>query len=220
MALNQKHVFWEALVISLFIFGAGLVLGILIENNRSNETLRLYLASETNLLDIQIFSDLLLEEDLDCEFITRKNINFGNEIYSDALIFQQYEKARRISPEIRENRERFDLLRTLFWINSKKIQENCENFSIIVYLYQHPPQDSIEEAKQEVFSRYLGNLKRDFQDSIMLIPLSYNSDLVSLQTLLAEYDIEKTSILVDSNFTVSNQEDLHKIRDYLSKKTN
>lgn len=219
MALNQKNVFWEALIISLFIFGIGLVLGILLENNRSNETLRIYLASETNLLDIQIFSDLILQENLDCELITRKNINFGNEIYSDALKFEQYEEARRISPEIREHRERFDLLRTLFWINSKKIQENCEGFSIIVYLYQHPPKDSIEEAKQEVFSRYLANLKRDFGDSMMLIPISYNSDLVSLQTLLSEYEIEKTSILVDSSFIVSNQEELHKVRDYLSNKT-
>ena len=71
---SQKNVFWEALVIALFIFGIGILIGIFIENSRAGEISEMYLESELNLLDIKIQTEILGLSNLNCEEAIIKNI--------------------------------------------------------------------------------------------------------------------------------------------------
>jgi hypothetical protein len=220
MALNQKHVFWEALIISIFIFGIGFVFGMFLENSRSNEMIKLYLSSETNLLDIQVFSEIIQERSVDCNNLIEKNIEFGDQIYSDALRLEKYEEARKITPEIIDKHRKYDLLRTIFWLNSVKIKEKCPGFHTVVYLYDYQTEDLTKRARQTVFSRYLGDLKEEFGNEILLIPIAKNMNLISLDILIADYGLSGPAIIIDEKLVIESENSLDKIREYLQETQN
>lgn len=215
MAINQKHVFWEALLISIFIFGVGLIVGIALENSRSAESLELYLSSESNLLDVQIFSRLIEESNDSCDLLIKKNIEFGDKIYNDAVKIEKYEDAQKITPRIIDQHKRYDLLRTLFWINSMKIKEKCDSFSIVVYLYEYEPEGIEIKAKQKVFSNYLSDIKNQFGGDIVLIPIATNMKLNSLDILIDKYNLSQVAIVVDERLFVEEETELTEIGDYL-----
>ena len=178
MLISQKNIFWEAAVITLFIFGLGILLGIFIENSRGDKISDLYLISEVNLLDVQIQTEILNLDYADCQEIVEKNIEFADKVYNDAKVLERYEGASRFKDLLVQQHKRYDLLRTLLWINSIKIKEKCGNsLHTLVYLYDYQIDDLQEKSKQEVFSRFLEELKRDSGDTIILIPIAKNLNI-------------------------------------------
>jgi hypothetical protein len=217
MEINQKNIFWEALIISLFILGIGFLLGTFLENHRSNESIKLYLATESQLLDIQIFSDLIENSHNSCNTLIMKNIEFGDKVYRDAKLIEKYEEAKKITSEITDQHKKYTLLRTLFWLNSIKIKEKCNNFSTVIYFYEYEPKDLYLESQQAIFSRYLFELKEDFGKEIVLIPLATNLDLASLELLNNQYNLNSFGILIDEKLFINKSENLQEIRTYLDK---
>ena len=124
---SQKHVFWEALLIAVFIFGIGIFIGLLIENNRTKKIDILYANSEIELLDIRTWGQTLEMENIDCATAVQENINFANRIYEEAKILGRYEKASRISDILILRHKKYDLLRTMFWINAIKLKKRKMN---------------------------------------------------------------------------------------------
>jgi len=213
--LNQKHAFWEALIITLFIFGLGILIGIFIENSRAARISEIYLKSEINLLDIQIQSDLINSK-VDCDQAIKKNIEFGDRIYEDAKKLQRYEDANKITDSLKEQHKRYDLLRLLFWLNSIKLKERCgDSFHTVVYLYDYSLKNREERAKQKVFSRFLHELKKEKGDDVMLIPIAKNLNLTSIELVLAEYNISDVSVIVDEKLVVNRVEDLYKVKEWV-----
>lgn len=212
---SDKHVFWEALVITLFIFGCGILLGVFIENSRAGDIQDLYDKSEVNYLDVKLQSEIYSLQDLDCELAIQENIEYGDRIYQDALVLQRYEDAGRITDSLIQEHRKYDLLRTMFWLNSIKIKERCSGFHSVVYLYEYNLEDIEKRSEQEIFSRFLADLKDEYEDEIVLIPIAYNLDLTSVDLMRESYDIEGTSIIVDEDLVVSSVDELDKIREYL-----
>lgn len=216
MAINQKHAFWEAFVIAVFIFGLGVLIGVFIENSRAGEITGLYLQSEINLLDIQIQTQTLELENLNCEQAIHNNIKFGDKIYNEAKLLTRYEDASRITEELKQQHRRYDLLRNLFWINSIKIKQKCgPEFSTVVYLYEYEPDLVTERNKQVVFSRYLGEIKQKFEDKIVLIPIAINMNLDSVEIMISKYGINQTSIIVDEKLIITELDELFEIDQFL-----
>jgi hypothetical protein len=213
---NNKHVFWEALVIAAFIFGIGILLGFFIESNRSAQISNMFLISQTNLLDIQVQTQILNLGNLNCAQAIRRNIEFGDQIYQDAQTLKDYEAASRLSDALKEQHKQYDTLRTLFWLNSIKIRDLCGNkFSIVVYLYDYATQFPEEKAKQAVFSDFLNNLKQQKGNSILLIPIARNLNISSLETLQENYEINQTTILIDESTKIINVEGLKNIQNLI-----
>ncbi|MAG10868.1 hypothetical protein CMI44_00965 [Candidatus Pacearchaeota archaeon] len=212
---NDKHVFWEALVVAVFIFGIGIIFGIFLENSRAERISEIYSTSEINLLDLQIQTELLGVENINCEQAVKKNIEFADKVYEDAKILEEYERASRLKENLVQQHERYDLLRTLLWLNSLKIKERCDggNFHTVVYLYDYLPEDIEEKNKQAVFSRFLEELKEEKGDTIILIPIAKNLDISSLDLLIEGYGIEQTSIILDETLVVEELSDLNKIEE-------
>ncbi|MFZ5955372.1 MAG: hypothetical protein ACOYT4_03020 [Nanoarchaeota archaeon] len=210
--LNNKHIFWEALLITLFIFGLGILLGIYIENGRASDISEIYLQSEINLLDIRVQTEILNLNNINCAQIIQKNIEFGDEIYKDAEILGRYEGAGKLTDVLLEHHRRYDALRALFWVNSIRIKEKCnDQFHTVVYLYDYNPKTSEEKTKQYVFSKFLYDLKQEQGNNIVLIPIARNLNLTSVDLLANTYNIKETSIIVDENLTITRLEDLEKI---------
>lgn len=217
---HQNHVFLEALILAIFIFLIGILLGFLIESSRVEKISDLYLKSETNLLDIQVQTKLLDSKDIDCEFSIEKNIEFGNKIYNEAKLLSKYEAVSKLTNSLKEQHRRYDMLRVLFWINSIKLKETCKEApSTVVYLYNFEPTSLNEKSQQKVISNYLMNVKEKYGNDFMLIPIARDLDLVSLEILTREIKQEGPVIIINEEFLIDNIHNLNKITDYLENRS-
>ena len=154
--MNQKYVFLQALIVTLIVFNIGVFMGYKLEGSRIEKIEEWYLDAELELLDQRIQSDAFEVIDFDCEVLVKENINFADEIFERALLIKEYEEANKINQDIIYQHQRYDLLRTLFWINSMKIKKKCDSdYHNLVYLYQYQDVPLEMEAKQDVFSNFL-----------------------------------------------------------------
>jgi hypothetical protein len=202
----SKHVFWQALIVALIIFNFGIFLGYMLESSRVGKVKSLYADSELDLLDVRIQSDLFnFWPDLNCEDAIEKNVQFADRIYEEGKILDRLENAQRVTEGIKLQHKKYDLLRTLFWINSIKIKERCQaDFVNVVYFYKYNDPSVNQKAMQNVFSNVLEDLKKEAGGGIMLIPIAADNNITSVDLLLKTYDIEKfPSILIDEEVKIS-----------------
>jgi hypothetical protein len=218
--VKPKHAFVFALIFSIAVFSIGIFIGFSMENIRNNFAYQAYIESETNLLDARLQNYLLSNFPIkDCNLSTQKNIEFGDRIYEEAGILKEYEEANKISQTILLEHKKFDLLRALFWLNSMKIQEKCDSSIInVVYFYKLNDVSLDERAKQNVFSNLLYEIKKEYGNDIMLIPISGDNNLTSVEILMQNYDItELPAVLVNEKIKVSEIIDLEDFKDIIDK---
>ncbi|MAG39812.1 hypothetical protein CMI41_02490 [Candidatus Pacearchaeota archaeon] len=201
-------VFLEALIMALFIFGLGILLGFVIEGNRATSIQASYFDSQVNLVDIQTLSTLIGDGDYSCAYRIEKNTEFGNRIYEDALILAEYEESQTFGRGLKEQHRIYDLLRTIFWINSIELKEDCPDLNTIVYLYEYGVEDKEEVQEQDVFSRFAGELKDELGENTVLIPIAINLDLASLDILKERYGVDGTMILINEDIRLKDIESL------------
>lgn len=216
--VNQKYVFLYALLLTVFIFNFGIFMGYMLESSRVGKINTLYLNSEMDLLDQMIQKDTLNIMELDCELLIEENINFGDKIFEEALQIQKYEDANRINDEIIFQHKKFDLLRTLFWVNSITIKQKCNSsYHNLVYLYKYDNPTLEEESKQKFFSNLLQQLKEKRGNNIMLIPIAADNDISSVNLLMEKYEInELPVILIDETTKITEIQNLEDIERYLN----
>ncbi len=217
MIKKQKKIFLYALFLTIVIFNLGIFMGYQLEMSRVGEINEFYLEAEMELLDQRIQKDALDLIELDCESLVQENINFADRIFEEALLIQKYEDANKMSKEIIFQHKRYDLLRTLFWINSIRIKEKCDSdYHNVVYFYKFddPPLEQI--SKQRFFSILLTEVKEEYGNKIMLIPIAADNDLPSINLLLKNYDIvELPTILVDESIKITDLESKEDLTKYL-----
>lgn len=190
MFSSQKNVFWQAFILAAFVFAAGILLGFALENWRSGKIEKLYFQSELDLLDVEIQNEIYSLSRIDCGNAVRENIDFGDRIYEEAKLLDRYEQASKITDNMALQHKKYDLLRTLFWINSIKIKSRCNaSYSIVVYLYKYNSPSLELKAKQAVFSRILSELKEARGGEIMLIPIAGDNDIISVKALMSLHNI-------------------------------
>lgn len=213
----SKHSFWEALVVTLFIFGLGILIGIFIENSRTQSAANLYLSSEVSLLDVNLQPEIFNLGGINCRDIVNSNLQFGDKIYDDAKTLEKYENANEMTSSIIEQHKRYDILRTIFWVNSINIKKECGTpFHTIVYLYDYNVKDMRESSLQATFSNYLSELKQKSGGDIVLIPIAMDLNLTSVDLMAKKFGINQTSIIVDEKRIITSVEDLQNIPKYLS----
>jgi len=217
---SEKNVFWEALIITIFIFLLGLLIGVFLENSRTKNLDSIYLESEFNLFDLNIQSRLFDLENLDCNYAVSENIKFGDKIFENALLLQKLEESEDLTDAIKVQHKKFDILRALFWINSKNIKERCgANYSIVVYLYDYNDVRLDTKAEQKVFSRVLSELKNKKEGKVMLIPIAGDNGLLSVNSLMEIHNVSEQElpiILIDEKYKINTLDDLENIEKYLS----
>jgi len=198
MLKSKKHVFWEALVITIAIFLVGLFTGILVETGNSNKIGNLYIQSEISLVDGTAISQLSEEFELDCDSLKENNIAFANKIYEEAALLEQYETAGKLTDSMKLLHKKYDLLRTLLWMGNQHSLKRCDNYDLIVYLYEYEAEEIGKKATQKVWSKILLDLKEEESDTL-LIPIAADQELTSLNLLMEEYKITKLPALIINN---------------------
>ena len=198
MLKSKKHVFWEALVVTILIFLAGLFLGMLIETSNSSKISNLYLRSEISLTDAMATSRLTEDFDFDCKSIKQNNIAFANQIYEEAKLLEEYEDSGKLTDNMKFLHKKYDLLRTLLWTSNQNSLERCNNYNLIVYLYEYESEDMVKKATQNVWSKIVFDVKTQ-NDNILLLPIAADQNLTSLNLLIDEHNITQFPALIINN---------------------
>lgn len=218
MLKSNKHVFWEALLITVVVFLMGILIGVLFENGRTEEMNNYYAKSEISLADIQSMQKLIGIGDMDCETLSKANIEFADRIYHEAKILSKYEEAGKITDGIKIAHKRYDVLRTLLWINSIEAKKQCQDdVSVVVYLYEYETEDLTKKAKQSVWSRILSDLKEVRGEEIVLIPIASNADIITLNSMIEELEItEFPSVVINNEYVVNELTSVRDLEKYLN----
>lgn len=214
---SQKINFLYALIATIIIFNLGIFFGYQLEASRTDKIENWYLESEIELLDQRLQKDAFEIMDLDCDLMIEENIKFADRIFQEALMIQRYEDANKISSEIVSQHKRYDLLRTLFWINSMRIKEKCgSDYHNVVYFYQYQDKSVEQRAKQDFFSNLLVQVKEQKGSDVMLIPIAADNELASITLLLEKYGLEEFPVIfIDEKVAITDLQDIEDIMKYL-----
>ena len=66
MLHSQKHVFWQALLVTIVIFSLGILMGFILENWRTSKVDQLFKKSEIDLLDARVQNEIYTGKNFDC----------------------------------------------------------------------------------------------------------------------------------------------------------
>jgi hypothetical protein len=217
MIKNQKYIFLYALILTLVIFNLGIFMGYMLESSRLDKINVLYSNAELELFDQMAQKQSMEVLNLDCNTLVSENIKFGDEIFTEALQIQKYEDANRISNDIIFQHKRFDLLRTMFWMNSIKIKQDCNsNYHNVVYFYKYNSPSIAQDSKQKFFSDLLQQVKEKEGDNMMLIPIAGDNNIPSVNILLDKYNItEFPTILIDEKTKLTDVKSVDEIENLL-----
>tara|TARA_Y100000034_G_C6889199_1_gene408795 strand:- start:573 stop:1298 length:726 start_codon:yes stop_codon:yes gene_type:complete len=216
---SEKNVFWEAFIIALFIFLIGIMMGVFLEGSRAENIQDLYFESELRLFDLRIQSQLFDSEESDCSYSISENIKFGDKIFEEALLLKDFEDSEELTSSLKLQHKKYDVLRALFWINSIEIKKRCNaSYKNLVYLYDYNDVRLDIKARQNTFSKVLGQTKQKYSDNVILIPLAGDNDVLSIDSLMKLYNInveELPVVLIDEKIKLNNLEEISDIEQYL-----
>ncbi len=219
MLKKNKNAFWQALLLALAIFAVGIFLGFILESSRVDRIAELSEISELNLLDVKLQSELYTSfpDEIDCGVAIEENIRFADRVYEEAKLLDRYETAARISRDIQLQHKRYDLLRTMFWLNSIKLKKECDaDFHTVTYFYQYNEPGVEKSAEQAVFSNLLRDLKENRGSEIMLIPIAADNNITSVEILMDSYGVtELPSILIDEEVIIAEVIDFEQLMEII-----
>ncbi len=198
MLKSKKNVIWEALIITIAIFLAGLFLGVLMEQNNTVKVSNLYLQSEIGLADAMATSRLTDNFQFNCSIIKKNNIDFANRIYREAKLLEKYEESGELTDSMALLNKKYSLLRTLLWASNQKSLERCHNYNLVVYLYSSQTKNVDKQAEQNVWSKILFDIKMNDSD-MLLLPIAGDQNLTSLDLLISEHNVTQFPALVINN---------------------
>jgi hypothetical protein len=212
--MNSKNAFWQALVFALIIFGLGLIFGFFLEVKQSDSVFFRLVDSEINILDDQIRTRIIEDFEVDCGLAKESLFNFADKIYEEAQELEELDTDGRLKDLIVLHR-RYDLLRTLLWVESKELQEECkEDFHTLVYLYEYKSEDVNVRGKQSFYSRLLFDLKTEYPEEVILIPIAVDTGLESVELIYKANGVEEFPVIIlDSEIKIQEILTLQEFKD-------
>ncbi|MGV8142349.1 MAG: hypothetical protein ACP5NS_01790 [Candidatus Pacearchaeota archaeon] len=217
MVENQnKHAFWQAFVFTVVVFGLGLILGFFLEGVQSDNIYNRLIASELNLLDDQLTQEIINDYNISCVKSRESLFAFADRIYSEAVEIEEIDSTGRLG-DLTVLHKRYDLLRTLLLKEARNLKSRCgEDFHIVTYFYLYNSEDIDTSSKQNYFSRVLFDLKESHPDTILLIPIASDTDLISVDALINALDIHTyPTIVIDDAIFITEVPTLSDLEEHI-----
>lgn len=219
--LGNKHVFWQALLVALVVFWAGILIGVFFENSRFNTLQNYYFSSETEIFDFTLRNSILSSSDFDCDIAVAESIHFADRIYAEATDLEKYDAASRITDNIVELHKRYDLLRVMLWNDLINLKKKCgselQDVNVVVYLYDYVDTDVHTKATQVTMGRVLLDLKKKYGDTVILIPIAEDTGVKSLDLLMNAYAIDTVPVvIINENSTIEGLFTVEEAEEHLS----
>lgn len=214
---DKRHAFWQAFFLALLFMAIGLVFGIYLEQARADSTNVLFYQSETSLYDSFAIGKLIENPQVSCEDLKMANVRFADQIYEEARILEQYEDSNKITESLKTLHRKYDLLRTLLWMNVINVEKACGQINTVVYLYLYDTEDVEITSRQVVWSRTLQELKEKEGDNLILIPIAVDQNIFSLDSLVRTYKVEEfPAVLINEKVILYNVKTSEELEDYLN----
>lgn len=216
MVMGSKNVFWQALILTVAVFIIGIFMGVIYESSNLSQISSAYSQSEVLMMDAFALNNVVVNAS-DCQAVLNSNVNLADRIYSEASVLENYENSQKLTPGFQVEHQKYDLMRTLLWMDSTKMIDSCSgNFSLVVYLYQYTTSNLNQKAKQAVWSNILYDLKQKEGNRIILIPIAVDSNLSSLNYVLSQYKIPGyPTVIIDNKYVLSNITSVSDVEKYL-----
>ena len=204
---DSKHAFWQAFVFTIIVFGTGLILGFFLESYRADKVQYILIDSEINILDNQLRERITSDFNLSCSSAIDSVFDFADQIFFEADKLERYDSASKFSDNLFVLHKRYDLLRTLLWLEAIDLKANCgkeADFHTVVYLYLYKSEDVDIDSKQLFYSRLLFDMKQKYPDKVLLIPIAVNTGLSSVELIVENYNLgEFPYVIVDEEKIVN-----------------
>lgn len=217
MLENKKHVFWQAFFVTILVFGIGLVFGVYLEQQRADNFNTLFFESESSLFDTIALISLLNNGDISCDELIDAQVVFADKIFLEARSLEKFDDSNELTDSLKGIHKKYDLLRTILWINSIDIKEKCLGVNNVIYLYEYSNEEPIIKAKQNVWSKILFDLKQEQGSNVLLIPIAVDNDISSLDSLIKIYKIESfPAVLINEEKLLYEVSSIEEIEKYLN----
>lgn len=216
--MNQKYVFWQALVFTVIVFGLGLILGFFLERFRADKIELNLIDAETNILDEQLREGAISSFNVSCSLARNSTFRFADKIYFEASELEKYDTSSTLTSGLAVLHRRYDLLRLLLWTQSIKLRQECKkDFHTFVYLYNFDENNVNERAMEDYYERLLLEVKSKYADKVLLIPIAVDTDLESVRLVVEEYNIiDLPTILIDESSKINGVVSIQELESYIS----
>ena len=216
MLQDKKHVFWQALLLTILFFSLGIVFGIYIEQLRADNTNSIFYQSETSLYDSFALGKLLNNPSVSCEEIKSANVDFANQIYEEARKLENFDQSSKLTSTLKTIHRKYDLLRTLLWMDIISEKAKCGQINTVVYLYEYNTDIIETKSKQAVWSKILQDLKSENGAKVILIPIAVDEKIVSLDHLIKSYNVTKfPAVIINEKNTFYDHKTVQELDNYL-----
>jgi len=213
---NKKHVFWQALFVTVLLFLMGFVLGVYVEQLRSDTLSTTFYQSEVSLYDSLALGKITSDSTASCEDLKKISMNFADRVYSEAKDLEKYDDKNKLTDSIKSIHRKYDLLRTLLWMNLIDIEKKCGEINNVVYLYEYNTNDVGIKSQQIVWERILNDLKTKESDKLVLIPIAVDQNVESLNYLTNKYGIKSyPAVLINEKDILYQPKTVEEIKNYL-----
>ena len=214
---NKKHVFWQAFFVTFLIFLVGLVLGVYLEQIRADSFSIAFYDSEVSLYDSFALGKLIEGNFTSCENLKGASINFADKIYLEARGLEKYDEKSKLTESIKSVHRKYDLLRTILWINLIDLKSGCGDINTIVYLYIYDAGEIETKSNQIVWERILSEVKEKEGNEIILIPIAIDQGIESLDSLIDKYEVKNfPAVLINEKDVFYEHRTSLEIRSYLN----
>ncbi|MCU0642434.1 MAG: thioredoxin family protein [archaeon] len=205
MFQSNKHVFWQALVFTIVIFGIGVILGYFLESQRAEKLEFNLMNSEVNMVDEQLRYSMLQNSNISCDLAVKSIFAFADKIYGEAQRLEKYDSSTQFSRQVMISmHKRYDLLRIMLWNEAISTKTRCKSFHTVTYFFDYSTEDAEKRGEQAFYGRLLTDLKNAYPNEILLIPIASNLDIASIELAKEVYGISSTpSIVIDEKKIVS-----------------
>jgi hypothetical protein len=200
----------------MLFFALGMVLGVYLEQTRTDNANIAFYQSETSLYDSFAIGKLLENPFVSCEDLESASVDFANQIYEEARELERFDESNKLTESLKTIHRKYDLLRTLLWMNIIETKEKCSGINTAVYLYNYDEEELDVRSKQLVWSRILQDLKDEHGDDVILIPLAVDQDIVSLNYLIKTYGVrEFPAVLINEKDVFYDHKLVSELKGYL-----
>ncbi len=195
MNMYSKPFMLATLIFLIGIFG-GMVLDSIradiVENNLSESEI---MWEDARLLNMYI--NVIGQEQCDAAF--RENLEYNDKIYGYGKDIEDKLEANVFSSELTQEWRKYNLLQFQFWLNSIELKDKCGfDYSNVVYISRMDITPNGETVDNELQSQILLNLKDKCGQNMMLIPLTADADLETIDVVVGQYNItEFPSVIID-----------------------
>ncbi len=198
---NKVNVYSKPFVITVFIFLVGVMIGIWIDTIRTGSVENSIKESEimwedTRLLNMYINT---ISED-ECNIAFEENLAYNSRIYEYGKDIEKKIDANTFTPHVKEEWRKYNLLQFQFWLNSDELKEKCGyNYSNVIYLSRKDDISNSEEIDNKLQSSMMMNLKENCGRSMMLIPLTADIELETVNLLVRQHNItDYPAVIIDN----------------------